>query len=99
MSILHGKRSACYDKEAMKKIHSLRKTHIIRISDRDAEEFCRVTAELGFSVSLASTADRRRSVNAASLPDVLSLDLTRNLVISYRGSDHGYEAFLEKFIV
>ena len=75
---MRGRGKACYDKEVMKEKNALRKTHIIRLDATDVESFCDVTAKFGFPVSLASTADRKKTVNAASIPDVLSLDLGRN---------------------
>ena len=83
----------------MKKISIHRITHIIHIDTTDVVEFCDRAKECSFPVSVASTADRRKTVDARSYLDVLALDLNRNLVVTYRGDDAAYEAFLAKYIV
>ena len=92
MSILRRERPSCYD-------NPMRKTHIIHIDTTDVVEFCDMAKKCGFPVSVASTANRRKTVDARSYLDVLALDLNRNLVVSYRGVDEAYEAFLEKYII
>lgn len=60
------------------------------------KEFVRVASSYPFDITVRS---RNRQVNAKSILGIFSLDLTRNVTVSYTEDNNGFESALARFNV
>lgn len=62
---------------------------------RDAKEFVAAASKCDFDIDIFYN---RVIIDAKSLLGVLSMDLTRELTVQYRGEDPRFENFLDSYV-
>lgn len=62
---------------------------------RDAKEFVAAASKCDFDIDIFYN---RVIIDAKSLLGVLSMDLTRELTVRYRGEDPRFENFLDSYV-